>query len=387
MDTPISRRSFLNQLAVAGGVLGIGNVSHGCGGSDEATTPNPEAAASSQSSTRPLRLLILGGTGFIGPHQVRYALSRGHQLTLFNRGRSEPNLYAELYDDVEKLVGDRNDDLRSLEGREWDVALDNSGYRPEQVRASAGLLKDAVGRYLFVSTQSVYTSRAIVNQDESGAVGMTGVPEEEWKGYGPLKALCEKEGRAAFGDRFTVVRPTVIVGPGDRTDRFTYWLMRMDRGSDMLAPGTPDDPVQWIDVRALTEFMIHLLEQDQGGVYNATGPVEPITFASLLEAMREVTGSDASLTWVDGDFMRERGIRPFSDLPMWMPPKGDTAAFMRMSAAAAIAAGLIHRPLSLTLSDLLAWCRDQPPERWTDMRAGLSPEQEHELLAAWRARA
>ena len=371
---------------MAGGVLGTGSLSQACGTSD-GPAPDPRAVDPEEAQPRRLRILILGGTGYIGPHQVRHALSRGHELTLFNRGRTQPSLHGELFDDLEKLVGDRNGDLQALEGRQWDVVLDNSGFEPAQVKASAELLGDSVGRYLFVSTQSVYASRAIVGQDESGAVGMPGVSEAEWEGYGPLKALCEKEARAVFGDRLTVVRPTVIVGPGDRTDRFTYWLMRMDRGGDMLAPGTPDDPVQWIDVRDLTEFMIHLLEQDRGGAYNATGPATAVTFAELLDAMREATGSDARLTWVYGDFLRDRGIRAFSDLPMWMPPQGDTAGFMRMSAAAAIAAGLIHRPLPTTVSDLLAWCREQPAERWTEMRTGLSPDQEQELLAAWRARA
>jgi 2'-hydroxyisoflavone reductase len=385
MNESISRRVFVKRSAA--GALGLGVGSGWCGSDVGRRGLVAQATAESSVDLEPLRILILGGTGFIGPHQVRYALERGHTVTLFNRGRSAPQLFAELFDDVEQLVGDRADNLDALRGREWDVALDNSGYEPAHVRASSELLRGAVGRYLFVSTQSVYADRSIIDQDESGAVGIPGVPQESWEGYGPLKALCEKEARAAFGDRLTVVRPAVIVGPGDRTDRFTYWVVRTDRGGDVLAPGRPQDPAQFIDVRDVTEFMIHLLENDESGTYNATGPAEPLTFRKMLETMRSVTDSDARFTWVSSDFLEEHEVRPFSDVPMWMPPEGSTAGFLRMSPARAIAAGLTYRSLSVTVEDLLAWCRTEPAERWQDMRAGLSPEREAELLAEWRDRA
>ena len=371
----VNRRSFLEQVGLAGGVIavsGLGGWACGSSASEE------ESAVAS--GPRPLRVLILGGTGFIGPHQVEYALSRGHTLTLFNRGRTNTHLFP----DVERLVGDRAGDLTALEGRDWDVVLDNSGYQPEHVAATAELLAPRVGRYLFVSTQSVYSDRGIIDQDESGAVGMEGVPSEEWDGYGPLKALCESAAREVLGDRLTVVRPPVIVGPGDRSDRFTYWVLRTARGGDILAPGNPTDPVQFVDVRDVTGFMVRLLEADQAGTFNATGPAEPLTMSGMLDTMNEVAGAGGTFTWVDAAFLEEQGIRPFSDMPMWMPPVGRTAGFMRMNADRAKGAGLTYRPLSETVADTLAWCRSEPAERWDDMAAGISAERESEVLRAWR---
>ena len=376
----VDRKGFLERLGLIGGALALtGGPGWACGpGSERAD----EQQALLEAGPEPLRVLVLGGTGFIGPHQVEYALSRGHTLTLFNRGRTNTHLLPE----VERLVGDRNGDLSALEGRDWDVVLDNSGYEPEQVRATAELLGPRVGRYLFVSTQSVYSDRSIVDQDETGAVGMEGVPSEEWDGYGPLKALCESAASEVLGDRLTVVRPPVIVGPGDRSDRFTYWILRVDRGGDVLAPGAPSDPVQFVDVRDVTGFMVRLVEDDTPGTFNATGPAEPLTFEGMLNTMRSVSGSDARFEWVDLEFMEDMGVRPFSDMPMWMPPEGRTAGFMRMNADRAKAVGLTYRPLEDTVADTLAWCGTEPPERWTDMRAGIPAERESELLAAWRER-
>ena len=331
---------------------------------------------------RALRILILGGTGFIGPHQVRLALSRGHTLTLFNRGRTNPHLFP----DVEKLVGDRDGNLEALKGREWDVVLDNSGFEPRIVRDSAELLADAVGQYLFVSTQAVYADRSIVDQDETGAVGITGMPAEEWDGYGPLKALCEREVRAVFGERSTMVRPPVIVGPGDNSDRFTYWVDRVDRGGEMLAPGKPDDATQFVDVRDLTEWMIRCVEEGITGTYNTTGPEAPLTMAGLLYAIWAVTASPVRFTWVDAEFLNEHGVRPFSDIPIWYPPVGPTAAFMRMNASRAQAQGLTYRPLAVTVAETLEWSKSRPTDRRANLRAGLSPDREAELLAAWHAR-
>ncbi len=374
----IDRRSFLERLGLTGGALVLaGSAEWACAPSEEGDRGTGQVAAPA-----PLRVLILGGTGFIGPHQVEYALSRGHTVTLFNRGRTNTHLFP----GVERLVGDRNGDLAALEGREWDVVLDNSGYEPEQVRATAELLAPNSRRYLFVSTQSVYSDRSIIDQDERGAVGMRGVPSEEWDGYGPLKALSEAQAREVLGDRLTVVRPAVIVGPGDRSDRFTYWVVRVDRGGEVMAPGDPADPVQFIDVRDVTEFMLHLVERDVAGTFNATGPADPLGFGEMLGTMKRVSGSDADFTWVARTFMEEQGVRAFADMPMWQNPTGRTAGFMRMSAEAAKAAGLVYRPLEQTVADTLAWCRTEPPERWEQMRAGITAEREAELLRAWHGR-
>ena len=344
-----------------------------------ATRSDPVLAPDRQQ--RALRRLILGGTGFIGPHQVRYALSRGHAVTLFNRGRTNTHLFPE----VEKLVGDRDGNLERLEGRQWDVVLDNSGFEPRIVRDSARLLVDAVGQYLFVSTQSVYASRAIIDQDETGAVGREGVREDQWDGYGPLKALCEREVQRAFPGRSTIVRPPVIVGPGDGSDRFTYWVDRIERGGEVLAPGSPDDPTQFVDVRDITHWMVRCLENGVTGVYNGTGPLAPLSMAGMLYGIRAVTTSAVSFTWVDATFLREHDVRPFSNMPLWYPPVGRTAGFFRMNADRARAQGLTYRPLAETAADTLEWWRSEPLERRSEMRAGLSAAREAEILGAWHA--
>jgi 2'-hydroxyisoflavone reductase len=333
---------------------------------------------------RSLRILILGGTGFIGPHQVKAALDRGHTLTLFNRGRTNPGLFP----DLETLLGDRDGDLESLRNREWDCVIDNSGFEPEQVALSAGLLRDAVRQYLFVSTQSVYSDRSIIDQDETGHIGRAGVPEQEWSGYGPLKALCEKELTDAMPGRATIVRPAVIVGPGDSSDRFTYWVQRVDRGGEVLAPGQPEDPTQFIDVRDLCEWLIRLVDNETMGVFNATGPLAPLSVGEFVHGLRAVTSSAVSFTWTSHAFLREQAVRHFSELPLWQFPDGATAGFLRMSAARAQAAGLTYRPLAVTAGETLDWWRSEPEERRTGrLRAGLTPEREAAILAAWKTRA
>jgi 2'-hydroxyisoflavone reductase len=348
----MDRRKFIARAAGTAGALGVGIAGIG-------DVRARERAFTAEPARAPLRILILGGTGFIGPHQVRAARDRGHTLTLFNRGRTNPGLFP----DIETLNGDRNGDLRSLEGRRWDCVIDNSGFEPAQVKLSAALLKNSVKQYLFVSTQSVYASRAIIDQDEGGAVGQSGVEEQEWTGYGPLKARCERELREAMPKAFTIVRPAVIVGPGDASDRFTYWVQRIDRGGEVLAPGLPDDPTQFIDVRDLCEWTIRLVENGTMGMFNATGPGSPLSVAGLMYGLRAVTTSPVSFTWTSHEFLAAQKVRPFSDLPLWMVPAGATAGFMRMSARAAKDAGLTYRPLATTAADTLAWWKTEPAER------------------------
>jgi len=247
----IHRRDFLKTSALAAGALGVGVA--------------PVSGLADADPRRVLRILILGGTGFIGPHQVRYALERGHSLTLFNRGRTAP----ELFPEVEQLRGDRAaGELDALRGREWDVVIDNASSNPRWTRESAQLLKDSAGQYLFISTQSVYTSRAEIGIDETAPVGRPDLPREEWSGYGPNKVLCEEESERAFPGRATVVRPSLIVGPRDGTDRWTYWVVRTHRGGNMAVPGTPKDPAQIIDARDLSEWVIRLCENETTGIFN-----------------------------------------------------------------------------------------------------------------------
>lgn len=368
----MDRRRFLSASAAAMGALHLGALA-GCAAEGEANGVDRAPA--------PLRILILGGTGFIGPHQVRAVRERGHSLTLFNRGQSNPGLFP----DVETLRGDRNGDLESLEGREWDAVIDNSGFEPAQVRLSAGVLRDSVKQYVFVSTQSVYSDRSIIGQDETGPVGQPGIPEQEWSGYGPLKALCERELYQAMPERATVVRPAVIVGPGDPSDRFTYWIHRVDLGGEILAPGLPGDPTQFIDVRDLSEWIVRLVENGTTGTFNGTGPREPLTVGRMLETIHSQTSTPAEFVWTSYDFLAEQGVRPFSDLPMWMVPQGPTAGFMRMSASRAWAAGLTYRPLATTVRDTLEWWRSRPEAERASLGAGLAPEREAELLRAWKA--
>jgi len=333
-----------------------------------------------------LKLLILGGTGFIGPHQVEYAVRRGHDVTLFNRGKTNPGLFPQ----IEQLKGDRNGDLESLKGRSWDAVIDNSASLPRWVRASAGLLKDSAKYYLFISSLSVFVDNSIVGIDEDSPVGKISDPTVEEiteETYGPLKALCEEETRKAFGDRAIVVRPGLIVGPGDRSDRFTYWPVRIDRGGEVLAPGNPADPVQIVDARDLAEWTVHLLESGTAGTFNAVGPSSPLTMGGMLHGIRAVTSVDISFTWVPADFLAEKSVQPWSDMPVWVPFTDDMKGFSQFNCRKAINAGLRFRPLAETARDTIDWFKSQPDDRQGKMKAGLSADREKEVLQAWHARA
>ena len=374
-----NRRDFLRMSALAGGGLSLGLA--------YPASLNGHGLEAVQLPRRASRILLLGGTGFIGPWQVNRILSQGHELTLFNRGRSQPRMFQDQFAGLENLIGDRDGDLSSLEGnRTWDVVIDNSGYTPDQVRATARLLVDRTDQYLFISTQAAYMSRVEMGIDEDAPVGQADLPMEEWEGYGPMKALAEQELQATFGDRCTIVRPGLVAGPGDRSDRFTYWCARMDRGGEVLAPNTPMDPVQYIDVRDLAEFMVHLLEQETRGVYNVIGPEGDLHMEEFLYGIKAVTSTPSNLTFVTLDFLRDQGVRPWSDLPVWQPPVGPTAGFARMSRARGMAAGLRYRPLAVTAAETLEWWKELPEEDRMTMGAGLAPEREAEVLAAWHRR-
>ncbi len=366
-----SRRNFL-QIAAAG-VAGAGILS--CTSSRSPSVPQ---------SAAPLRILVLGGTGFIGPHMVRYLLQRGHTVTIFNRGRTNTHLFPE----VERLIGDREDNLTALEGRTWDAVIDNSASTSWWVRDSAQLLKDSVDRYLFTSTRSTYSDFSQVGMNEDGPQydpDESAVDERRSLGYGPNKVLCEREALRAFGDRTLIVRPGLIVGPGDPTDRFSYWPIRVDRGGEMLCPGDPENPVMFIDVRDLAEWYVLMLENGTVGIYNGLGPEAPLSMAEMVYGCRAVTSADVQFTWVDTDFLLEREMRPYGDFPCWMPARGESAGFQRFDLSRPLAAGLKYRPLAVTARDTLEWHKTRPLERQATLRSGITAEKEAELLTAWHA--
>jgi 2'-hydroxyisoflavone reductase len=330
-----------------------------------------------------MRILIIGGTIFLGRHLVAAAQERGHELTLFNRGQHNPDLFPE----VERLRGDRDGGLAPLVGRRWDAVIDTCGAYPRVVRQSAELLADAVDTYLFVSTMSVYPDLGVPNVDEETPVGtMPDETVEEVRGdtYGPLKALCEQEVERALPGRALNIRPGLIVGPYDHSNRFTYWVHRVDQGGDVLAPGTPDQPLQFIvDVRDLAEWMVRMCEDRAAGVYNAKGPDYPLTMSDLLDTCKAESGSDARFIWTDEGFLRDQGVGPWMELPLWLPPGMGEINSSRSDKA--WAAGLSFRPIAETVRATLAWDRTLPPD--AERRAGMKPERETELLAAWRTMA
>jgi 2'-hydroxyisoflavone reductase len=332
-----------------------------------------------------LKLLILGGTNFLGPQIVGAAVARGHTMTLFNRGRTHPGLFP----DLEKLHGDRKTDMAALEGRKWDAVIDTSAYIPADVARSATLLAPNVHQYLLISTVSVYAKIDKPGLDETAPLATTTEPGAEKvtnENYGALKALCEKAAEKAAPGKVTVVRPGLIVGPGDSTDRFTYWPVRVARGGEVLAPGSPKDFTQFIDVRDLADFIVLCLEKKILGTFNADARAGSITMGRFLDTCKRVSNSDATFTWAEAKFLEEQKIGPWSDMPAWIPPVGDDAGFGQVSAAKAKAAGLHYRPLDDTVRDTLAWFRTEPAEHQAKLKSGLSAEREAEALKAWHAR-
>ncbi|WP_310755000.1 NAD-dependent epimerase/dehydratase family protein [Candidatus Palauibacter soopunensis] len=366
-----TRREFVKTSARAGGALGV----LGAFGS----------AACAGSEGGPLRILILGGTRFIGPHQVKYALDRGHEVSIFTRGQTEPPFYQDYFERVEHLIGDRTSDLSALEGREWDAVIDNSASYPSWVASTTELLRGQVDRYLFVSSISAYADFARVGIDEDYHVGQLSPDEaEDDGGYGPRKARCEQYARDAFGENAINVRPGLIIGPGDNTDRWTYWPVRVDRGGEVLAPNTPADPVQNVDARDLSEWIVRLVETPgNGGTYNATGEIQQ--FGDMLEEIRGALASDATFTWVPTEFMAEQEVAPWMHMTNWTPPEGETVGMNQVSVAAAVQAGLTFRPLADTARDTVEWWNSLPEDRRAEPRAGLPADKEAEVLAAWHA--
>ena len=418
----LSRRDVLRG-ALAGAMLGA---------APACTRPQPDAPHSTPVAARK-KILILGGTGFLGPKTVAAAVARGHEVTIFNRGKREKLLPLETK--VEHLYGNRDPELpaddergpdgkllhpesgpRGLEqlvGRRWDVVIDNSGYYPRMVSASAKLLAQA-GLYIYISSISAYDGNPPGGGDETAPLATLADPTvetmgKEFENYGGLKALCERAAAAAFPGRAAIVRPGYIVGPGDPTDRFTYWPVRIARGGEVLAPGSPDDPLQWIDVRDLADWLVTLAEHGTAGTFNAIGPPRPARWGDVLATCVEAAGGDARLVWVPQTWLEQNGAGGEDAFPIWVAPVGKNAGFHRWSNERARAAGLTFRPAADTVKAILAWypgeverrvrvtrelveaarAKGQPPPAGdpSALRAGPSQEQEQELLAKWKSAA
>jgi len=369
------RRDFLKLSA--GAALGVGLGSKSL-----------LAADSPFRSARAKRVLILGGTGFIGPYQVRSLLHMGHDVTLFNRG-SKPGLFP----GVEELRGDRNDDLDALRGRWWDVVIDNSRSRPDWITSAGELLRDSVELYYYVSSRSAYASHATVPMTAAEptftyeSAGVDRASSDVTKlPYGLAKAESEREVMRIFGDRHAIFRPGLIIGPDDPSDRFTYWPVRIHRGGEVLCPGDGTDPVQIIDVRDLGDFMALSAAAGHTGHFNLLGPATPRPMAELLYGIRAVTTAETTFTWADTDFLLELDIRPYREMPVWMPPTSGREGFARFDLSNEVAHGLTFRSLADTTEATLAFHFSRTPERQAQIRPGLSAEREAEVLAQWHGR-
>jgi len=328
-----------------------------------------------------MKILVLGGTAFLGRTIVESALAGGHELTLFNRGQRNP----ELFPDVEQIHGDRLTDLSLLHGRNWDAVVDTSGYVPRAVDLSSSFLKDATDQYLFISTVSVFKDMAVAGQNEEAELATLEDPTvEEVTGetYGGLKVLCEEVIHKAFDKRALIVRPGLIVGPNDYTDRFTYWPVRMSRGGDVLVPDVKDQPVQIIDVRDISAWCVDLLERQVTGTFNATGPQNPYTLEEMLRTCAERT--ESNLIWVDKEFVIKNEVKPWAELPLLLDLDGSHDGMLQFDVSKASQAGLKMRPLSETVVDTRAWALSRPTDY--TLKAGLDPERETELLSAWKSR-
>ena len=402
-----SRRDFLQWSAAVGGAMGLGHLSRrtlaGAPLSDasDASTARKRDVGRARES---LNILILGGTGFTGPEQVEYAIARGHRVTLFNRGKTRPGLFKGKI--AEELIGDLNSDTSALKGRQFDVVIDNPTTLPFWVKNAAQYLAGNVKQYIFISTTSVYRDESQIGiNEESPTVPMPqGLdpyqPDQRNSKqlanssnpahYGAFKARAEQEVQMRYPGISTIIRPCLIVGPLDRTDRFTYWPARIDKGGEVLAPDNPDDPCQFIDSRDLAEFTIRMAEMREFGTYNAIGPDKPLTISQMLYGVKAVTTAGAQFTWVPWEFLKAQGLHPWSNIPVWQPPVGATAGYQRRNASKAIAKGLTFRPLAVTAKDTLDWHKTRPQEEQDKVLRGealngLSMAREAEVLAAWKA--
>ncbi len=342
-----------------------------------------------------MKLLILGGTRFVGRHLVTATLERKHEITLFNRGQHSSAAVAK----AEVIHGDRNSDLEKLRGRRWDAVIDTSGYLPRTVRAAAEVLAATVDRYIFISSQSVYADLSVVGVDETSPLAtLTGEQLAAantidssgqtsavtyGKMYGGLKALCEVAAEEVMPKRVLSIRPGLIVGPDDYTDRFTYWVVRVAEGGEVLAPSRPDRQVQFIDVRDLAQWIVRMIEQKETGVYNANGLPGSVTMGSLLAECKTVSGSNAAFTWVSEDFLLHQQVAAWSEMPLWLPEEAapHLQGSMFMNCDKAVSAGLTLRPLHETIGDTLTWYKTTRADK--ELKEGIDREREQSLLSKW----
>jgi 2'-hydroxyisoflavone reductase len=390
-----TRREFLKSSAIVGaaGAMGFGQT--------PTPTPVPSPlqrpvkgmdAPSVGKAATPLSILIIGGTGFTGPQQVNYALARGHKVTLLNRNRTRPDLFKGK---VDQLIGDLNGDVSALKGKSFDTVLDIPTTNPGWVKNVGEHLKGRVKQYVFISTISVYASNATAGEDETGKTVPLPAGYDPYAlppanpNYGGLKAFSEQEVERTYPGMALIIRPGLIVGPLDRSDRFTYWPSRIDRGGEVMAPGDPNDPVQLIDARDLAEWTIRMIEKRATGVFNATGPDKPLTISEMLYGIKGVTTAGAQFTWVPADFLRAQKVAGWRDMPVWVSPQGPSVGFSRRNVSKAVAAGLTFRPLADTARDTLEWHKTRPASEQEALAAGkiagMAAAREAEVLAAWKA--
>ncbi len=377
-----NRRNFIKLSAAAAGAVGLG------------AFPDFAWAADTGRARKPLNILILGGTQFTGPEQVEYAIKRGHSVTLLNRNKTRPDFFKGR---VEQLIGDLSGDVSALKDKKFDVVIDNPTMYPAWVRNVAQYMKGNTSHYIFISTVSAYANDKNTWADESDALAELpagldpyALPADPSRraNYGPLKAFSEKEVEKHYPGINTIIRPGLIVGPLDVSDRFTYWPYRIDKGGEVLAPGDSKDPVQIIDSRDIAEWTIRMAENKTFGTFNATGPTKPYTMSEMLEGIKKAVNSSATFTWVPADFLAEQKVRPWSNMPVWMPDRPDNGAFSRRKIDKALAAGLTFRPLAVTAKETLEWNKKRPEAELQALaegrRAGISAAREAEVLKAWK---
>jgi 2'-hydroxyisoflavone reductase len=387
------RRSFLQWAGAAAGAIGFGSLPR----FGYAATPDrrAERALKVERAAESLSILVIGGTGFTGPEQVEHALARGHKVTVINRNRTRPDFFKGK-GQVEQLIGDLNGDMSALKGRTFDAVLDIPTTAPYWVRNVAQYMKGHTKHYTFISTISVYADNRTPGADETAPTlpipanldPYTPDPAARSRYYGQLKAFSERLVQETYPNSL-IIRPGLMVGPLDPSDRFTYWPVRIDKGGEVMAPGNPADPVQFIDSRDIAEGTIHMIEEKATGTYNATGPDKPLTIAEMLYGIKAVTTAGAQFTWVPAEFLNEQKVRGWRHMPVWVPATPDNAGFSARSVAKAVAKGLTFRPLAVTAKDTLEWAKTRTPEQQQALAegslAGISAAREAEVLAAWKA--